>query len=303
MNSRQSRKYNAAVSGRQELINHAADFTADTALINRQALLDASIERIERIEARQEADITGYAQSKFIAKFDMSQKAWVIGKLLTVFAREIGDEVLEAEIDFEKTDFLKAKDTESKDRAKLVRDRANTHLAAMTAAGYQITAAMITALSTAITDFETEEGKPRAAEGDTVAATADLDVEFGNLVTVEEDVLDLVVPYALTNPAFYSAVLDAFEVQDIGTRQIAARITVVDDVTNTRLANAVVTAVELSISKNSSRRGIADFSRLEMIEGNYTFSIALGTYQTETLSNTAVFGNKLTRVEVRLKKV
>jgi len=303
MNSRQSRKYNAAVSGDQELTNHAADFAGNTALTNKQTALQGSIDRIEIVQQKQETDISGFAAAKFAARQFMAGKAWVIAKLLTVYAREISDSVLLEEIDFEKSDFMHGKETVAKDRAKLVRDRANTHLAAMMAAGYQITAAMITALSTAITNFEAEEGKPGAAEGDTVAATSDLATEFTALDTVEEDIFDLIVSYAENSPSFYNAVNDAFEIEDIGSRMIAMRVTAADDVTNTRLAKAAVRIVELNIVKNSSKRGVSDFSQLEMIEGNYTVEITLNGYQTFLLSNLAVFASKLTRVEARLVKL
>ena len=287
MNSRQTRKYNAA----------------DTALNNKQTLLQGSINRIEIIQHKQEVDISGFAAAKFAARQIMAGKAWVIAKLLTVFAREINDSVLLEEIDFEKSDFINGKETVAKDRAKLVRDRSTTHLAAMMAAGYQITLVMISALSTAITDFENEEGKPGAAESDTVAATGDLSTEFEKLNAIEEDIFDLVVSYAESNPSFYNAVNDAFEIEDTGSRMIAMRVTAADDVTGVRLAKAKVRIVELDIEKTTSKRGVTDFSQLEMIEGNYTVEITLPGYQPFLLSNIAVFSNKLTRVEARLVKV
>ncbi|MBK5285607.1 MAG: hypothetical protein JJE25_09390, partial [Bacteroidia bacterium] len=147
-----------------------------------------------------------------------------------------------------------------------------------------------------------EEGKPRAAQSDTVAATDDLVTEFTTLSTAEEDIFDLIVSYAETKPSLYNAVNDAFEVQDKGSRMIAMRVTAADEATNVRLANAAVRILELTIEKESSKRGIADFSQLEMIEGNYTVEITLNGYQTFHLTNIAVFANKLTRVEARLVK-
>lgn len=303
MTDRQNRQLQAAKTGSEALTNHASDFTGNTPLEDKHTELNDWIEEVELIEQKQNEDRKGYAIAKREALIKMGvEKALPMAKLVKQYAKSINNDVLENEVDFVKSDFDRGKGEEILDRCKLVRNRANTHLAAMIAAGYQINAIMITALSDAITDYEDKQDEPEAAESDQVAATAMLKDKFKDFDVRIEDILDLTVPYALTNPGFYYAINDAFEIVDSGNRKIALRVTVSDSIAKVRLRNASVKVIELNLTKKSSKRGISDFSQLVLEEGNYIIEITLANYQTFRLENVAVFADKLTRIDAKLVK-
>lgn len=123
------------------------------------------------------------------------------------------------------------------------------------------------------------------------------------MVGICNDILDLSITYSLSNPTFYGIVQDAFEIGIMGVRHVAMRVTCSDQITNVRLGKVDVKIVELNITVQSSRRGIADFSHLDLAEGNYTVTCTKNGYVVFTQANIAVFDNKITKVAAVMVKV
>ncbi|MCY7409671.1 MAG: hypothetical protein LH473_05315 [Chitinophagales bacterium] len=89
----------------------------------------------------------------------------------------------------------------------------------------------------------------------------------------------------------------------VGVRHRAIRVTCLDSVAHVRLAKVEVKIVELNLIVKSSKRGIADFSHLDVAEGNYTVTCTLNGYVVFTLKNVAVFNNKMAAIGAVTVKV
>lgn len=304
MNDDQRRQYDAAVAGKDALDENTAAYVGNTPLINKVTDLGNAITAVETSEAAQTVDTKGYTAIKNAAKETMAEKAWQIAKPLSIFAKNTGNTVLQNEIDFELSDLLSVADEVAKSRCTLIRARAVTNQAALTAGGYQITAAMTTSLTSAINDFNLKKGQKVTAKSGTKAATVSLGTNMKTMMGISNDILDLSVTYASSNATFYNTLQDAFEVGSVGVRHIAMRVTCNDQVTGVRLENVDVRIVELNITVKSSKRGIADFSHNDVPEGgNYTVTASKNGYVLFTQANVGVSDDKLTKVAAVMVKV
>jgi len=302
MDDRKKRKYNAAVAGDAAMTNHAADIAGNAPLLAKQTAMQGVILKIDDDNKKRDRD-KGYATMMAKDLHTMQDDALSIAALLVEYAKQTNDDVLLHKIDFDKTDLSHGAETERKKNAQIIYDAANANVAAMIAAGYQITAPQVAALLADIGKVTSDEGGTKANIADTVAATDALDKDFVNLKDAEESIFNFMKPYAATKPDAYNAIMDAFEPSDIGKRMIALRIAVSDTVTNIRLENAEVVIVELALKKKSSKRGIVDFSHQELPAGNYTVQITLHGYVVFTQANVGVSDVKLMRVDGKLVKL
>jgi hypothetical protein len=151
MNDTQSRKLNAAVAGQtvMDVPANALIWSGKAAVASKKTELDDSIIKIGQIDD-QINDTTGNAVSKSAAKEQAAKTAWLICKPLAAFAEDTNDDVLRNEIDFEWSELRYEKDATAIDSWQLIHDRANTHVAALTAGGYGVDAALITQRKTTL---------------------------------------------------------------------------------------------------------------------------------------------------------
>jgi hypothetical protein len=303
MKDTQKRQYNAAVIGKKEMDDNAAAYVGNTPMINKVTDLGNAITAVEGSEDAQGADTKGFTTSKKSSKVTMCMQAWIIAKPLSIYAKNTGNAVLLAEVDFELSDLVAVDDATSKDRCTLIKNRAVTNQAALTLGGYQITAAMTTALNTSINDFNTKKGAKGTAKSGTKAATANVKTNAKTMVGICDDILDLSTSYALSNPTFYNAVQDAFAIGTLGVRHRALRVTCSDQVTGVRRSKVDVTIVELGLTVKSSKRGIVDFSHQDLAEGNYTVRCVRNGYVVFELANVAVFDTKMGKVMAVMVKI
>lgn len=302
MTDRQSRALEAALSGLGVMVENTIVWNGLPAVVSKKTDLESLISKILLEQDKQTADTTGNAAGKSVKKKDAAMKAWAIAKPMAVFANDTNDYVLRNEIDFALSDLMSGKDVDVRDRWQLVHDRANTHIVALTAGGYGVVAADVTALQTLIDDFVAVESKPRVAKTQSAAATKELKKLFDMLREMKSELIELLTPFALSNVSFYSSVVDGFEIVDIGTRHIALRLTFIDEVTGIRLGNVKGLIQEVQVGKFSSSAGVMDFSFQELPDGNYTFIGALPLYEDVSIDNIGIEKGKLKRIDIKLKK-
>ncbi len=303
MNDRQTRNYEAGITGKTIMENFISLWTLKPPIVTKKGLLDSSLQKIEQLMDKQEQDNTGNATAKRNAKVKAANNAWIHSKVMAAYATDIDDETLRAEIDFEITDLLNIKDSKAKDRWQLIHDKANAHIAALTAGGYDISAATLLSLQNDIDAFVAIETTPRSTKVSSKSATTEMLKEFVNLKKIKVCLIELLAPYKDTNSEFYLSIVSAFSSVGIGVRHLAMRVTYLDDATNVRLKGVKSQIQDPIISKLSSERGIVDFSQQELPEANYTLISALDGYTDNTQVNVAVVKGKLLRLVIKLVKL
>jgi len=300
MDDNSTRIINAAVGGQQVMDDNAIIWSAKTAIVNKKDALDTKITEVGELDDSV-TDSSGLTTAKTTARNNAAKSAWKITKPMAVYAKDISDSVLEAEIDFEWTDLRYGKDQDVIDDWRLVRDRALTHETAMTTGGY-IDAVWIAQLDTAITAFEDLRGKPKAKRSDIKAINAQIAIKIKEMQETKGDLLDLLVQFAESDPIFYNAVKAAFEKDMTGIRHIALRVRYVDEATGIRLPGVEGEIVESGLKKISSRRGVINFSFQELPQGNYTFGSKLNHYEDDSVQNVGVQDGEMLTLEIVLTK-
>jgi len=303
MNDIQTRKLNAAVAGQSVMdeAGHVIIWNGQAAVVTKKTALDNCIIKIGKIDDKIN-DTTGNADSKSVAKEKAAKTAYRVGQALVAFAEDTNDDVLMGEIDFPWNELRYKKDGTVVDRWQLIHDRANTNVVALTAGGYGVNAALVGQLQTEINEFKNWKGKPKAARADTKAQNALLVEEFKTLDTTKDSLLVRLVQFATTNPDFYNAVLNAFEVDDIGVRHNAIRLVYVDAATGVRLSGVKAKLIEKEIERVSSKRGVNTFTQQEAPQGNYSVESSLKGYPSVVNSNIGVQEGKLAKIVVVMTK-
>ena len=306
MNDEQNREYNAASTGVAVLDNHTADFSGDLALKAKKTEIENKLDEIDLAKVKQQASTHGATVSKGTIFKKMMTTSWIIARLLVAYGKKINDTNLIADMDKPRSSFVHTDFVNGKTLADKVFAAGGTHQVAALAAGFQLTALMVSGLGTLITDFVAAKDQPEAIKSDVQAAGILVATEIKELKVLVKDLFgDLMPPYAESNNTFYNAVNDGFQVNDAGVRHIAIRVAVNDSVVLVRLPKAVVTidvAGENKV-KNSSIRGISDFSQQDIAPGNYTVKIELTGYATQIIQNVKVVDGVMTTVNVVLVKI
>lgn len=299
------RKHDCAIDGTRAVTNYSADFALDLPFLALQTTLDASVLKMDGFEAKRLHNL-GFEQKLLNDIHIMQSESWAIAKLVEEYAKAIHDDVLEHQVGFHKSDLTSGSIDKMKSNAGIVFTAATGPVVtAMVAAGYNITAARVAGLGTAIANVTADQGTPRANTADNVAAHELEIAECNNVLwPTRKSMLNLLAAYAVTKPLTYAAVADAFEVLDISIKHIADRLRVTDSVLKLRLHGALLEILELPTlpKKTSSELGIVDLSHESLPQGNYTFRISLKGYGTITMKNVPAYDNKMTIVDVPLEK-
>jgi hypothetical protein len=161
------------------------------------------VSQIETLRKQQEADKTGIAKNKDLLKEDLIAKAADVARKVGAYAAVVNNTVLAAEVGYSKSDFRKCADTILRDRAQVVYDRANANVANL--AAYGVTAAVLTALQTAITTYAGYFAKPKLGISDKKLATDSLADVFALADGVLTDKMDKLVEVVRNSQAVFYA--------------------------------------------------------------------------------------------------
>lgn len=300
MKDESTRILNAAAGGQQVMDDNAAIWNGKPAIVIKKNALDTKIAEIGALDDN-ETDGTGEGTAKTAARKTAATTAWQLAKPLRVYAKDINDTVLEHEIDFEWYDLRYGKEQDALDDWQLIHDRADTHQAALGAGGY-VDVALIPQLLLDINAFKAKRGKPKAKRSDNKAINKQIALKIKELQVIKEDLLGLLVQFAVSNAQFYSAVKSAFEKDMIGIRHLALRVRYTDEVTGIRLAGVEGEIKELAKKKLSSRKGVIEYSLQELPQGNYKYLSKLKTYKDDSKENVGVQEGKLLTLDIKMVK-
>ena len=296
MNDQNTRVLNATAAGQEVLAENNVLWAGKTAIETKVTALGDKVEQIEQIDD-QITNGTGGTLQKKLATI----KALRIAKPMAIFAKDTNNLELFSEIDFEWVDLRYGKDQDSIDNWQLVHDRGFANDAALIADGY-IETGWVGELLTAITDFESKRGKPVAKRANVKALNEQLNLRVKELMVIKSDLVDLLVQFKDSNPEFFTAVKTAFELDMTGVRHLALRVRYMDEATGVRLPGVVGTIVETGLSKTSSNKGIIEFTRQELAQGNYVLRSTLNHYEVSEQANIGIDHEELVTLEVEMVK-
>ncbi len=191
---------------------------AATTFTNKVALLQAQV-------ALQTAIITGVAAAKKTRKTALiDQMLFIIGAL-RAYAKATGDDELFNFVNYKRYKLEAQADTVLTQLANSIKDKANLHLAAL--ADYGITAVVMAAYQTAITNYALFVPKPRTARVSKKTVTKNIKDLIKQIDELLLDELDaLAIQFKVANADFYNNYLSSRIIIDLGSTTAKVRGTV-----------------------------------------------------------------------------
>jgi hypothetical protein len=300
MNDHATRSLNAAAAGQEVMASNSAIWNTRPAIVDKNDALDQTVDDITLLDD-QITNGSGTRTAKTLARQNAAILALKIGKPMSIFAKDTNNLELFGEIDLPWSLLRYGKDQDCIDRWQLIHDRSFTHQTALVTDGY-IESTWTGLLFTAITDFGTLRGKPKAKRSNVKALNLAINLKLKELETIKADLLDLIVQFKDTEPLFYNALRAAFELDQTGMRHLALRLRYTDQSTGIRLFGVQATIQEIGLSRVSSKNGIVSFSRQELATGNYILQSELANYDQSLIENLGIDHKKLITLDISLQK-
>ncbi len=279
--------------------------------------IQSGITSIQSIREQQEFDKTGITVNKSQLKATLISQAIDVARRVIAYSTNVNNAVLLAETSYTESDLKKSPDTVLKDRCQVIYDRANTNVTAL--ATYGVTAAILTSLSTAITNFNTAIPKPRLGIADKKQATDQLEVLFYtlNLNFSKIDILVEMVKVSQVN--FYNEYKTTRKIIETGTSFLALKGTATELQSGEPVQNATFTfqpasagqLKAMSTSGNGNGNGKdpivkktatkGSFNIKSMPEGTYTVTITKPGYK-DQIATVSVVNGEMSDLIVQLEK-
>ncbi|HLG36319.1 MAG TPA: carboxypeptidase-like regulatory domain-containing protein [Bacteroidia bacterium] len=297
MNKKQEDTFNMYEAVNDVLQKHSSVWSANIPFSDAVTELENSIEEIGNLRNRQEENVRGIAEDKKRKRKALTQQTYTISSALVFYASSTGNTELLSKVKFSRRKLAKARDNGLIGMSKQVHQAAEDNAAAILP--YGITGAHIAALAAAIETFAEYISKPKAALGETIAATKQLAEQFNTTDTLLEEQLDQGMElYSATAGKFYREHFIARIIINSPKLKRALEATFVDDATGEALANVQV-AIGKKIRRRSSKRGSIRVQNLK--EGTHKLKASLEGYADTLKSFTTVRG-KTTKLVVRMRR-
>jgi len=270
---------------------------------------------IQTARLAQEADKKGVTVNKNMLKADLIAKAIDISHRVAAYATVVNNQKLFSEVNYTETDLKHCADTILHDRCKLIWDRGNTNVSSL--ATYGVTAALLTALQTAITAFDAAMPQPVNERSSKKQITEQLAVLFASTDSVLGKIDILVEMVKSTQPAFYETYFNNRKIGLPGFRNIALKCTVTDmnseepvkgasvkfSVADGQMKALVVngkTTTATKIAKKTADKG--HFVVKHMPAGNYQAVISKPGYKDQQV-NVSVADGEMTLMDISLDRL
>jgi len=251
MTDKQENRYSMMLAVQQVCNNNNPVWAGLPAFVTAFGNFETAISDIAATRLEQEKDLKGIAEDKVAKEKILISKALVIAKATVAYANVTNNEVLRQEVDYSESDLLRSRDTELETKCQIIHDRANTNSAALVA--YGVTAGMITALATAITDYHATIAGPRSAISVRKTQTAELESKLKGATIILTGQMDqLVSVFETSAPLFVADYTNARIVVDLGGGPNTFTGTVAAGQTKNIYANAVDDAQVYEITNTGS---------------------------------------------------
>jgi len=249
------------------------------------------IVNIHNIREQQELDKKGLAIGKQKVKSALITLALDISRKTLAYAEFVNDSQLFNEVNYSEHDLTRCADTILYDRARIIRDLADAHAAALLP--YGVTAVNLVDLQTLLDAYNSAIPKPRIGVADKKQATDQLAAWIKQVDDALSHIDVLTEVVRLSQPLFYSGYQTARMIVDNGKGKMALKGIVLDAITQIGLpgANIIFTARHDTmlggaeprpVKKRSADKG--GFFVRRMHRGSYDVSIEKPGYKTASFT-------------------
>ncbi len=199
---------------RTYLGEHQSVWQGVPAIATVKSAFSTVVDGIDAAVERQEQPSTGITQEKQDRRDVLEGLILSLGHTVAAYAEMSGNHAMAAEVDYTPSRLDTMNEERLDDAATRVIDHASAHIADLTAQ-YNLTSAMVTALTAARDAFKADQPKPQAKISAKAGETASLPEKFRQARTLLRRQLDkLMMAFRATNPEFYAGYLSARVVID-----------------------------------------------------------------------------------------
>jgi hypothetical protein len=191
--------------------------------------------QIQVAQVQQEADKRGDSEAKKQLRATLIAQAIDISRRVVAYATNANNSSLLELVNYTESDLKRSSDEKLISSCQIIRDNANTNVAAL--ATYGVTAALITTLQTSITNFTNTIPKVRVGTTDSSEATKLLSTLFKTLKTNWAKIDTLVEMVKTSQPNFYYEYHEVRKVIEAGTGSLPLKIKVTNAQTGAPEAN------------------------------------------------------------------
>ena len=310
MNSGQESKLSMYFATNDYLTTNAAILTPLPNYAGFSTSLKSSITSIQTYAEQQKFAKTGIAETKKQARKTLALLSVDTSRKLTALATFANNKVLLDEIKYSESVLNRCPDTQLRDIAQGLYNRAQTNLTAL--ATYGVTAATQTALQTAITNFVTAIPKPRIGIAEKKQSTTQLVNYFKAADSALDNIDTLIEIIRLTQPNFYNGYKSVRKIIMTGGNTLTMKGLVTDLSTGEPIKGAIVEfamdgnsvkskaarATEVMVKKTADK---GRFNVKTLPAGIYTVTVKKNGYspQVETV---AISDNERTELNIQLTK-
>jgi hypothetical protein len=272
--------------------------------------VQTTIAQILAAKVQQEADKSGDTKTKKLLRTSLITQTIDVGRRVVAYATYVNNNALLALVNYTESDLKRSSDSNLVSICQVVRDNANTNVAAL--ATYGVTAAIITTLQTTITSFNATIPKGRVDTTDSGEATQLLATLFKTLATTWDKIDILVEMVRISQPNFYNEYVKVSKVIETGSGSLALKIKAINSETGEPEANVTLTFTPVNgqlksaasngkkpIVKKTAKGGGAH--EKNMPDGTYAYT-AKKTGRKETNGTVDIVNGEMTVLEIKMEK-
>lgn len=179
LNARQEAKLNSFRATEQHVDENISFINQIPAFLATYNQIKGKIASVLDNAQLKSASLAGIAAGKSNSRQTLTTKTVAVAGVVYTYAADIGDQTLQAEMDINQSRLKRTRDDELAPLCQFVHDRAQTHLAAL--ADYNINAAKLTALQTAIDNYKADTPRPRTAVSNRKTTNVNIKTTFKDL--------------------------------------------------------------------------------------------------------------------------
>lgn len=260
----------------KDLLSQTSNATIVTALPSFGGFLtsfNSGVTSLQTIREAQELDRTGIAVNKNELKIDLIFKAIDIARKVTAYAKANNLSILAGEVSYSESDLKKSADTILRDKCQVIYAKANANLTAL--ATFGVTAALLTALQTAITNYNFAIPRPRLGIVTKKQATNQIKVLFKSIDILLEKMDSIVEVVRNSQLVFYKNYIDARIIIDASYSKLSLR-GVVSDRNELPITGVRVKIKNTTIETKTTAKG--NFQLKHLADGIYTLVVSKNGY-------------------------
>lgn len=258
----------------------------------------------------QEADKSGDTTSKNQLRASLITQAMEIIRRVVAYATNTNNNSLRELVNYSETKLKKSSDQQLATSCQVIRDNANTNIAAL--ATYGVTAAMITTFQTTINNLNTLIPKGRVTTTDSGEATQTLVTLFKTLSANWDKIDTLVEMVKTAQPSFYDEYQKLGKVIILGTGKLPLKIKTINSITGAPESNVILILTPVNGQlKSTAANGKNSIVKKTAAGGGSNYkSLPDGTYSLEAekpgfkkvITTVNVVNGEMTILEIKMEK-